>query len=34
MRVSIEALLHGIEQMLMIPSCDSPLTSGGALRFE
>ena len=32
--VSIEALLHGIEQMLMLPFYDPPLTSGGVSRLS
>ena len=32
--VCIKALLHGLEQMLMLPSCNSPLWPCRALRFE
>src|SRR6185436_17787451 len=32
--VCIKALLHGVEQMLMLPSRNPPLRPGRALRFE
>ena len=33
-RVCIEALLHGFEQMLVLPPCDPPLWHRRALGFE
>src|SRR5262249_13132604 len=32
--VCVKALLHSLEQMLMLPPCNSPLWPGCALRFE
>jgi hypothetical protein len=34
LRVRIKALLHGIEQMLVLPPCNPPLWPRRALRFE
>src|SRR5262249_21358936 len=34
LRVRIETLLYGVEQMLMLPPCDTPLRPCRALRFE
>src|SRR6201993_3249798 len=33
-RICVEALLHSLEQMLVLPSCNPPLWPGCALRFE
>jgi hypothetical protein len=33
-RIRIDTLLHGIEQMLVLPSRDAPLRPGRALRFD
>jgi len=34
LRIRIETLLYGVEQMLVLPPCDTPFRPCRALRFE